>query len=365
MVPSEVLLAEAAPMIHHRTVQFSSILTEVADGLKKLFGTQEDVYLIAGSGTAAMEAAVANVCSPGEKAICAVGGKFGERWAELCAAYGCEVVAIELDWGKSLDLQRARSALKEHPDARAFYMTHSETSTGALNDVEGLSSLTRQSDTLLVVDSITGIGIHPYRMDEWGVDITVSGSQKGCMIPPGLAFIAVSERCWQIVEQCSSPRYYLDLRAMRDNWKKTTTPYTPPVSLVRALHKALEMILEEGLENVHARHQRLAEVTRAAMKALGLKLLAENPANGVTAVWGPEGISIKRLTSTMRDKYGVTIAGGQGPLTDKIFRIGHMGYVSEEDLLVGIGMLERVLAELGYRFTLGAALEAAQQVLCR
>ena len=363
MVPAQVLMAEAAPMIHHRTPQFSRILREVTDGLKELFGTEQEVFIIAGSGTAAMEAAVANTCSPGDKAICASGGKFGERWGELCQAYGCDVKTVELEWGKSLTLERARAALDGTPDARVLCITHSETSTGALSDVEAIAALTRNTDTLLVVDAITSVGVHPVKMDEWGVDVMVSGSQKGCMIPPGLAFIALSARSWDVVERCSSPRYYLDLRAMRKSLQKTTTPFTPPISLIRALHKALEMMHEEGLENLFARHARLAEATRAAMKALGLKLLAENPVNGVTAVHAPEGVDTDKMTKKMRDEYGVTIAGGQAHLKGKIFRIGHMGYVSGEDLLVAISTVERALKDLGYNFAVGSGVAAAQAVL--
>jgi aspartate aminotransferase-like enzyme len=340
MVPHEVLLAEAAPMIHHRTAQFSQIMVEVAEGLKTLFGTDEDVYVIMGSGTAAMEAAVANVCSLGDKVICASGGKFGERWVELGQAYGCDVVEIAVEWGRSLTVEQAEAALNEHPDAKALYITHSETSTGALTDVEAIAGLTRESQTLLAVDT-----------------------QKGCMIPPGLAFIAVSPRTWRAVEACTSPRYYLDLGAMRKNWQKQTTPFTAAVSLIRGLHKALEMILDEGLDAVHARHARLATAARAAAKAMGLQLVAEAPANGVTAVYGPEGMDTGELINLMRDKYGVTMAGGQAQLKGKIFRIGHMGYVSEEDLLVAIGTLEKALRELGYEFEAGAGLQAAQEAL--
>lgn len=363
MVPHEVLLAEAAPMIHHRTAQFSQIMVEVGEGLKTLFGTAEDVYVIMGSGTAAMEAAVANVCSPGDKVICASGGKFGERWVELGQAYGCDVVEIAVEWGRSLTVEQAEAALSEHPDAKALYITHSETSTGALTDVEAIARLTRESQTLLAIDTITGVGVHPLKMDEWGVDIAVSGSQKGCMIPPGLSFIAVSPRTWSAVEACTSPRYYLDLGAMRKNWQNQTTPFTAAVSLIRGLHKALEMILEEGLDAVHARHARLATAARAAAKAMGLQLVAEAPANGVTAVYGPDGMDTGKLINLMRDKYGVTMAGGQGHLKGKIFRIGHMGYVSEEDLLVAIGTLEKALRELGYEFEAGAGLQAAQEAL--
>jgi aspartate aminotransferase-like enzyme len=318
---------------------------------------------IAGSGTAGMEAAIACACPRDKKVLVANGGKFGERWGELGRAYGCNVVEVAIEWGRSFTVEQAEAALKEHPDARAMYITQSETSTGALTDVEAIAALTRETDTLLGVDAITGIGVHPMKMDEWGVDIVVSGSQKGCMIPPGLAFIAVSPRTWQAVKACTSPRYYLDLGAMKKNWAKTTTPFTAAVSLIRALHKALEMIFEEGLEAVHARHARLAEAARAAVQAMGLRLVAENPVNGVTAAYGPEGIDTDALIKLMRDKYGVQMAGGQEALKGRIFRIGHMGYISEGDMLVAISTLEKALREMGYEFDLGAGVVAAHKVL--
>ena len=361
MVPHEVLLAEAAPMVHHRTAEFSAFMAEAVEGLKTLFGTAQDVYILAGSGTAGMEAAVANVCSSGDKIVCAVGGKFGERWAELGRAFGCEVVEIPVEWGKSFEPEQAEEALRKHPDARALYMTHSETSTGALSDLEAIARLTRETPTLLAVDSITGVGVHPVKMDEWGADIVVSGSQKGCMMAPGLAFIAVSPRTWEAVMACQSPRYYLDLTAARRNWQKRGTVFTAPVSLIHALHKALEMIFDEGLEQVHARHARLARAARAAVQAVGLRLMAEHPANGLTAVYGPEGMSTTELIGVMREKHGVTIANGQGELKGRILRIGHMGYVSEGDLLVGLNALEAGLRELGYGFEFGAAVRAARK----
>ena len=363
MVPPEVLMAEAAPMIHHRTPQFSQILCEATDTLKELFGTARDVYIISGSGTAAMEAAIANTCSPGDKAVCVVGGKFGERWAELCKAYGCEVSVVETEWGSSPTVEEVRGALEAAGDARVLCVTHSETSTGALTDLEAMAALTCTSSTLLVVDSITGVGVHPVKMDQWGIDVVVSGSQKGLMMPPGLAFIAASERAWKAVEASTSPRYYLDLRAMKKNLAKKTTPYTPAVSLVRGLHKALEMMREEGLDSVYARHELMARAARGAAEALGLKLLAENPVNGVTTVCAPEGIDTGKLTKLTRDAYGITLAGGQGHLKGKIFRIGHMGYVSPEDMLVAVSAVERALKEMGYEFEFGAGVAAAQKVL--
>lgn len=363
MVPPEAQLEEAAPLIHHRTAQFSRILEEAAENLKKVFCTEQVVYLIAGSGTAAMEASVANICSSGDEALCVVGGKFGERWSEICKAYGCETVALEIEWGRSINPEDVKAALRSHPRARALFITQSETSTGALTDVEAIAALTRETDTLLVVDAVSSAVIHALCMDAWGVDVVVSGSQKGCMIPPGLAFIAVSNRAWDAVEKCTSPRYYLDLRKMRKQWEKSTTPYTPPISLVRALNKSLEILLAEGLENVSASFALMAQATRAAAEAMGLELVAERPANSVTAVYGPEGVDTGELVKLMRDSYGVTIAGGQEQFKGKIFRVGHMGYVTEEDLLIVIGTLEKALKELGYEFQVGAGVAAAQKVL--
>ncbi len=364
MVPHEVLLAEAAPMIHHRTTAFSEMLAETSRGLQKLFGTKEDVYIIMGSGTAAMEAAIVNVCSPGDKIICAPAGKFGERWVELGEGFGCEVVSLELEWGQSLTPGQARKALEEHPDARAIYTTHSETSTGALTDLGAIAAVTRRTDTLLAVDAISSIGVHPCKMDEWGVDVIACGSQKGCMIPPGLGYIAVSPRAWDVVEACSSPRYYLDLRLMRKRWAGgNQTPFTSAVTLVRAQKKALDMMQEEGLENVFARHERLAGAARAAAAALELGLVAENPANGLTAIHAPEGIDTGKLVAHMRDNYGVQMAGGQGHLKGKIIRIGHMGYVSEEELILAIAVLEKGLRDFGYEFDPSAGVDAAMKAL--
>jgi aspartate aminotransferase-like enzyme len=364
MVPSEVRLAEASEMIHHRTPQFSEMLKEASKGLQKLFGTEQDVYILGGSGTAAMEAAIANTCSPGDEAICVRGGKFGERWAEICEAYGCNVVPVDIKWGQSFTVDMAKIALDANPGAKVLCVTHSETSTGALTDIEAIASLTSKTDTLLVVDAITSVGIHPVEMDRWGVDIIASGSQKGCMIPPGLAFIAASDRAWDVIEGCKSPRYYLDMRKMRKSWTKGyQTPFTGIVSLVRALNKALDMMQEEGLQNLYERHAILAEASRAAVRAIGLEIVPDNPVNGVTAVRVPENIDATRLTSLLEDDYGITIAGGQAELKGKIFRIGHMGYVSREDLLICISAIERGLRELGHKFDFGAGVSAAQQVL--
>jgi aspartate aminotransferase-like enzyme len=363
MVPPEVLAAEAQTMIHHRTPQFSAILADVTAGMKELVGTEHDVFVIAGSGTAAMETAVCNIVSPGDKVVCVQAGKFGERWTELCERYGADPIIVEKEYGQSFGADDLAPVLRSEPDVKAVYITQSETSTGALSDVAAIAALTREAGALCIVDAITGIGIQEFRMDEWGVDIAVTGSQKGLMMSPGLAFIAVGPRVWPAVEACTSPRYYLDLAAMKKSAAKQTTPYTSAVSLVRAAQASLAMMRAEGLDEVVARHARLAHATRSAVQALGLELLAATPANVVTAVRAPEGLDSDKLVKLLRDKYGVTIAGGQGELKGKIFRIGHMGYVGEFDILAAVGALERALAELGYAFEAGAGLAAAQKVL--
>lgn len=361
MVPPEVLAAEAQTMMHHRTPQFSKIIDEVVAGTKELFGTQHDVFIIASSGTGGMETAVCNIVNPGDTVICAQAGKFGERWGKICTKFGAKVILVEKPAGQSFSADDIAPVVKANPGVKAVYVTHSETSTGALSDIESIARVTRDTDAVLVVDAITTIGIQRFDMDKWGVDIAVTGSQKGCMLSPGLAFIAVAPKAWKAVEACKSPRFYFDLPAMKKNAAKSTTPFTPAISLIRAMHESLRLMKEEGLDAVFERHERLAQATRTAVKAMGLTLLASRPANVVTAVNAPAGIDAKKLVKNMRDQYGVTIAAGQDELETKIFRVGHMGFVNEFDVLVAIGALERGLHDLGYKFEIGAGLAAAQK----
>ncbi len=311
-----------------------------------------------------MEAAVCNLHSPGETAIFVNGGKFGERWGELLRVYGVTAVEITVEWGKSVEPQQIAEALKSYPDARAVYLTHSETSTGAATDVKTIAAMVRkQSDALVVVDGITAIGALELRMDEWGIDVCVTGSQKGLMIPPGLAFIALSERAWRRVETSRLPHYYFSLARARKALERKDTPWTPAVSLFIGVDVALQMIRAEGIEQVWARHDRLARAVRSAVRALGLKLLAVNPSNALTAVWIPEGIDAKRFNKTLKEKYHVTIAGGQGTLADKIFRIAHLGYYDELDMIAVVSALEMALHESGYRITPGVGVKAVQESL--
>ncbi|HAA81914.1 MAG: L-aspartate aminotransferase / phosphoserine aminotransferase [Thermotoga sp. 47_83] len=362
-VPNDILTEGAKETIHHRTPQFVSIMEETLESAKYVFQTKHNVYAFASTGTGAMEAAVANLVSPGDKVIVVVAGKFGERWKELCQAYGADIVEIALEWGDAVTPEQIEEALNKNPDAKVVFTTYSETSTGTVIDLEGIARVTKEKDVVLVTDAVSALGAEPLKMDEWGVDVVVTGSQKGLMLPPGLALISLNDKAWELVEKSRSPRYYFDLRAYKKSYPDN--PYTPAVNMIYMLRKALQMIKEEGIENVWERHRILGDATRAAVKALGLELLSKRPGNVVTAVKVPEGIDGKQIPKIMRDKYGVSIAGGQGKLKGKIFRIAHLGYMSPFDTITAISALEFTLKELGYEFELGAGVKAAEAVFAK
>jgi len=364
-VPSEALAAMSQPIIHHRTPQYRQILGEVHEGLKYVFCTQNDVYVLTSSGTGGMEAAVVNLLSPGDKAIVVRGGKFGERWGEICERYGVNIVPIDCVWGEPVDPKAVEEALRANPDAKCVFTTLCETSTGVVNDIKTLASIVSETDAVLVVDAVSGLGAEELRTDEWGVNVVVAGSQKALMIPPGLAFISLDDKAWSLAEKASLPKYYFDLKAARKSYEKTDTPFTSGISLVIALRETLRMIKEETLEGMLARHSLLAEATRAAVKALGLELFAKAPSNVVTAVKAPDGIDGSEIPARMRDVYGVTIAGGQAHLKGKIFRIAHLGYMNQFDVIIAIAALEEVLRDLGYEFKPGAGVAAAQEVFLK
>ncbi|MGA1843317.1 MAG: pyridoxal-phosphate-dependent aminotransferase family protein [bacterium] len=363
-VPSEALLAMAQPIIHHRTPEFTEILNQVQEGLKYLFQTEQDVLIIAGSGTAAMEASVSNILSPGDKAICIRGGKFGERWADLCTAYGVNPINIDVEWGKALDPKVLEDHLSKNTDVKAVYATMSETSTGVRYDIEAFAKIvSRHPGTVLVVDAITAVGVMDVPMDKWGIDVLVCGSQKALMLPPGLAFISLSEKAWKCTESSTCPKYYLNLKKEKKNLAKGQTAYTPAVSLIVGLNETLKMIREEGLTNVFKRHATLAAATRAACQALGLELLAnDSPSDAVTAVCAPEGTDASQIIKKMKGKYGMIIAGGQEHLKGKIFRIAHLGYFDKCDIFSAVAHLELSLKELGIPAKPGAGIAAAEQV---
>ena len=362
-VPEEVRLVLAEEMIHHRTGEFRDYTSRATENLKKIFKTTNDVLIIAASGTGAMEASVSNVLGRGDKAITIQSGKFGERWSELVKAYGTEPIVLDVEWGEGPDARKVKALLDENSDVKAVYATLCETSTATVQDIEALGKVVGATDAILVVDGISGVGAIDIRTDEWGVDILCCGSQKALMLPPGLAFVSLSEKAWNMIEKADGTAYYFDLVKARKSAAKNDTPYTSAVSMVRALAKATDIVIEEGVDAVLARHSKLADATRAAVGALGLELLSKSPADAVTAVVMPEGIDADELRKIMTGKYGVSVAGGQEQLKGRIIRIAHMGYMGEFDVITVIAALEMALTQMGVDVTLGAGVAACQKVL--
>ncbi|MHB1322798.1 MAG: pyridoxal-phosphate-dependent aminotransferase family protein [Coriobacteriia bacterium] len=364
-VPAEVLLTQAAPMIHHRTPDFSAAFRQAIEGLKYVFDTTNDVLLFASSGTGVMEAAIANCFCPEDSVIVCRNGKFGDRQKQICEVYGLHVIDLAYEWTDVVDPADVATALEQNPGVRGVVVTQSETSSGVLNDVEAIGAIVREyPETVLIVDSITGIGAVPCKTDEWGLDVVMTGSQKGLMLPPGLAACTVSAKAWKAYERSTLPKFYFDWKKYAKNVEKDTTPFTPAVSLVLGLNVALRMIRDEGLENTIARHARLAEATRKGCEALGLALFAPEEGRGsaVTPVWVPEGIDGKAIVKTMKNTYGVTIAGGQDQYEGRIFRVGHLGYFGVFDIITTLAALEMTLAALGYEFERGSGIKAAESV---
>ena len=348
-VPERILKAMSQCNIHHRSEEFTAILQEVWNNLRFAFQTQNPVYLLASSGTGGMEAAVANAFSPGDKVIVVDSGKFGERWGGIGKVYGLEVVTIKVEWGRAVDPQQIGDLLRTHPDTVGVLFQACETSTGVMHPVKGIADIVHEnSDALLVCDAITGTGVFSIPADEWGIDIVVSGSQKAFMLPPGLAFISASPRAWKRIEQCSSPRFYLDLKRERKSYEKGTTAYTPAISLILGLREALLMMRDEGLSARFERTASLAQVTQEGFKSMGLELFASNALSpSLTAVKSPPGIDSGQLVKKLRSQYNIWIAGGQDQLKGKIFRVSHMGAVGAKDLAEGMKAINNVLTDLG------------------
>lgn len=363
-IPPEICAALGRPIIHHRTPQFQENLKEAVAGLQHVLQTKNDVYLMASSGTGGMEAAVANLLSAGDKAITVEGGKFGERWTELCQAYGVKAQVVEVPWGKAVQPEQIKPLLDADKDIKAVFVTLCETSTGVTTDIKAVAEVVKNTDAVVVVDAVSGLGVVDFQMDQWGVDVVVSGSHKGFMLPPGLSFVSVNDKAFQLAEQSTSPRYYFDFRKAKKAAEKADTPFTPAIGIIIALNESLRWIQECGLENLYEYYARLAKGTRAAALALGMTLFPDESciSNVLTAINLPEEIDGGKLVKIMRDTHGITTAGGQAHLKGKIIRIAHMGCVDEYDILTGISCLEKVLKELGYQFTLGAGLSAAQKV---
>jgi aspartate aminotransferase-like enzyme len=346
-----VLAAVAKPMINHRGRHFAELIGRVVERLKRFYRTQGDVLVLTASGTGGLEAAVVNTLSPGDRVLAVVIGAFGERFAAIAQAYGAEVVRLEYEWGRAANPDDVRRVLSRDPRIKAVLVTHNETSTGVTNPLKALAAVVREHERLLLVDAVSSLGAIPLETDAWGLDVVVTGSQKGWMVPPGLAFVSVSQRAWEAYREAKMPRFYLDLGRHKEALERGQTPWTPALSVLFGLDVALEMMEAEGLENIFARHARIGEMTRQGVKALGLRLLADEryASNTVTAVVVPDGVDERVLRRLLEDEYGVVLAGGQGKLSGKIFRIGHLGWVTEEDIRDTLDSLAQALPRVGYQ----------------
>jgi aspartate aminotransferase-like enzyme len=353
--------------LHHRTEAFRQLMRETLENLKYFFDTRNDVLMFTSSGTGAMEGALANLLSPGDRVLVGTAGKFGERWLELAKAYGVEAVKVEAPYGEALDLGQMEARLKADGPFRAVFVQATESSTGVRHDVQALGALVREyPETCLVVDAITGLGTTDLRPDESGLDIVIGGSQKALMVPPGLAFASVSEKAWKLIEKSRMPRYYFDFAKERKNLAKGEASYTPATTLVVSLHAALSYIRQVGRENLVANAALLAEATREAAKAWGLKLFAvASPADALTAIRTPEGMDSGVVVKEMRARFGAIVANGQGSMKGKIFRLAHLGYYDAADLFAVLAALEIVLLKVGHKVEFGSGVRAAQEVYLR
>lgn len=363
MVPEDTMLEMAQPMLHHRTAWYRDMHKELHGLLQYLFQTKAMCLTFTGSGTSAMEAVIVGACPSGHKALVIQNGKFAERWVKVCATFHIEHTPLLLDYGQGAKASHVAKAMDADSKIDTVIVVHSETSTAAKSDVEAIAALTRDRDALLLVDGITAVGCLPVKMDEWGIDAYVTGSQKALMLPPGLAFAAVNDRVWKRVESGKTPTLYNDLKAYRKSMDTWDAPYTPAVSLVRGALHNLKKLKETTLEAAWKETAAMAKATRAAAEAMNLKLFAADPVDSVTAFVVPDGVDEAALRKTMSTKYGFFIAGGQGDMKGKIFRLSHMGNIDAFDLLGAIAALELTLNGLGYRVKLGSGITAAQEAL--
>jgi len=352
-LPNEILQAMTKKMIYHRGKEFGQILNEVTANLKQLFQTKGDVFLLTGSGSGGLEAAIVNTLSPGDKVLSVSVGAFGERFATIAGQFGAEVIPLRFEWGKAADVDAVRQALQAEPKIKAVLVTHNETSTGVTNDLASISSVVKEFDKLLLVDAISSLGSINLPVDDWHLDVAVTGSQKGWMAPPGLAMVSVSQEAWQANTRAEMPRFYWDFAQAKSYLEVEQTPWTPAITTVFALSVSLEMMLREGLPNIIARHARVAKAARDGVESLGLSLFAEESyaSNTVTAVAASDGLDTKKMLQILRDEYQIVLAGGQQRLDGKIFRIGHLGWVTEDDIKTVISALKVVLPQAGFRST--------------
>jgi aspartate aminotransferase-like enzyme len=360
-VAPEVLAKMSEPIIHHRSPQFSAILTRIREDLKYLYQTKNDVLILTSSGTGGMEASVVNLLSPGDKALVVRGGKFGERWDELCNTYGVKAVNIDVTWGEAVDPQVVKKALDANPDAKAVFIQAHETSTGVKHPVEEIGTLVKERPTtVLVVDAISALGVYELRTDDWGLDVVITSSQKSLSLPPGLAFVSISEKAWGLVEKAQLPKYYFNFLKEKKALGKQTTTFTPAVSLIIGLSEVLRRIRATGLPALFAHHRRLSEGTKAGVAAMGLESFSMVPSEAITVIKSPEDIDGQDVVKTLREEYGITIAGGQAQAKGKIFRISHMGHLDEWDMIIALAAIERALKQLGYPLELGRGVAAAE-----
>lgn len=365
-LPEEVLTASARQMVNHRGPEFGRLLAETLEGLRRIAMTRGAILPFASSGTGGLEAAIVNLCSPGDTVIAVCSGWFGDRFADIAEAFGVNVVRVSAPWGQAADPEAVRSALRGDPEARAVLVAQSETSTGARNDVAAIAAIVRETPALMVVDAISSLGAMELRTDEWGVDVVIAGSQKGLMAPPGLALISVSDKAWQAVASSRLPKFYWAFERVRRDLGTTEafTPFTPAISVIHALREGVRLIEAEGVEAVFDRHRRTAGAVRAGVRALGLRVVPkeEDAGETVTAVWLPNGVDAKAFLGKLRTEHGIVLAGGMGQFQGKIFRFGHLGWVPDDAVLAGLRALETVLPQVGVPAGKGAE-AAAREVL--
>lgn len=367
-VPESILLAMAKHPIGHRSTEFSAILEETYADLKWLFQTKNDVFIYTSSGTGAMEGALSNLINEGDKVLSLVIGNFGNRWAKIATKLGADVEKIEVPAGEAIDPQALKAKLDAdtNKEIKIVTLTHNETATGVTNKLKELSEIIKEHGAVSVVDGVTSVGAIECKMDEWGIDVLISGSQKGFMIPPGLAFLAASDKAFEMHEKCKHPSFYFDWTAYRKSVRANSTPYTPAVNLIVALNEALKMMKKDGLDNIVNRHKKHAKALRAAIKSIGLKPMVEDEeiaSNAITSLYPPAGISVPDIRSTLKKDFDIVVANGQNELKDKIFRMGTLGFVCDRDVLAAVSSLEATLYKLGYKFELGSGVKAAIEKL--
>ncbi len=364
-VPEETLLELARPVTYHRSPEAKAILAEVAEDLKYVFQTSQPVLTLTSSGTGGMEAAVSSALAIGEKAILLTAGRWGERWRGVLKAFAAEIVAVEVPYGKAVTPEMLEKALLTHPDAKAVFATLSETSTGIGHDIEAFGKITSKTEALLMVDGISGLGAMEFKMDAWNVDVCVTGSQKALMLPPGLAFVSASERAWKTIETTPVRNFYFDLRRYKKSLAESDTPFTPANTLIRAQRASLKRIRAEGIENLWARHAKIASACRAAVKAMGLELFAERPNNALTVITVPAGIDGSATLKKLEKLHGFKLADGQDSMKGKIWRLSHMGYTDAFEVLGAISALELVLLESGFKVDAGSGVAAFQREVAK